>query len=226
MIGIIGSISDEVTLLVSMLKDPSHIFESGLSFWQGRLGNQPVVISTCGVGKVFASMCATIMVSKFNVASIINTGVAGGLAEGLKPGDFALATGFIQHDYDTSPIDNVSVGYFLELNTALFQTDFYLTSKLRLALAGERFTEGTIVSGDKFIADKETALSLRKTFKAIACEMEGGAIAQVCRITSRPFAALRCISDTADGQAVDDFSKFVSEAAEKSSRIVAQMLSL
>ena len=46
---------------------------------------------------------------------------------------------------------------------------------------------GRIASGDQFIDDKKHALSIQSEFKALACEMEGAAIAQVCYVNKVEF---------------------------------------
>ncbi|HKX40033.1 MAG TPA: 5'-methylthioadenosine/adenosylhomocysteine nucleosidase, partial [Burkholderiaceae bacterium] len=48
---------------------------------------------------------------------------------------------------------------------------------------------------------------------ALAVEMEGAAVAQVCADFDRPFAVLRAISDRADDTAHVDFGRFVVEVA-------------
>ena len=50
-------------------------------------------------------------------------------------------------------------------------------------------------------------------FAALAVEMEGAAVAQVCHDYGVPFAAMRTISDRADAQAHVDFSAFVNQVA-------------
>ncbi|AOE91274.1 Adenosylhomocysteine nucleosidase [Ralstonia solanacearum] len=46
---------------------------------------------------------------------------------------------------------------------------------------------------------------------ALAVEMEGAAVAQVCHEWGVPFAAIRTISDRADDAASVDFSQFIAE---------------
>ena len=48
---------------------------------------------------------------------------------------------------------------------------------------------------------------------ALAVEMEGAAVAQVCADYGVPFAALRTISDRADDDAHADFSRFIRQVA-------------
>ena len=65
-IGIIGAMSDEVDGLIARLE--GHIEEtvSGIKFHTGTIYGKPVVIARCGVGKVFAAMCATAMIIRYS----------------------------------------------------------------------------------------------------------------------------------------------------------------
>ena len=80
--------------------------------------------------------------------------------------------------------------------------------------------EGTIATGDQFVADKAVTALLRERFDAVACEMECGAIAHVCTLAGVPFGAVRCISDSADENATMDYPTFAAQAAATCSRTV------
>ena len=77
--------------------------------------------------------------------------------------------------------------------------------------------------------NSDNVLSLEKQcakndFNAIACEMEGAAIAAVCRNYDIPFVVIRCMSDKADGNAHEIYDHFSDDAADQSGRIVIKML--
>ena len=74
--------------------------------------------------------------------------------------------------------------------------------------------QGLIASGDQFIADAAARANLRAAAPdALAVEMEGGAIAQVCYEYDIPFAVMRTISDSADDDATVSFETFLEEVA-------------
>jgi adenosylhomocysteine nucleosidase len=76
--------------------------------------------------------------------------------------------------------------------------------------------EGLIISGDRFVATSAESDALRRELPdALAVEMEGAAVAQVCHDCGVPFAAVRTISDRADDSAHVDFNRFVSEVASR-----------
>jgi len=79
-----------------------------------------------------------------------------------------------------------------------------------------RVHSGMVVSGDRFVASASEAAALRQRLPdALAVEMEGAALAQVCHDLGVPFAVVRTISDRADDSAHVDFSRFVASIASR-----------
>jgi adenosylhomocysteine nucleosidase len=81
------------------------------------------------------------------------------------------------------------------------------------------------VSGDRFVATSSESRALQSALpQALAVEMEGAAIAQVCHDYGVPFAAVRTISDRADDEAHGDFLRFIREVASRHSAAVIEAL--
>ena len=98
-----------------------------------------------------------------------------------------------------------------------------MTSSSPSALSNKARTHlGTIATGDQFIADKKTGKKIHERFNASACDMEGGAIAQVCALADIPFGAVRCISDSADEKAHMDYPEFAAKAAATCAAMVME----
>ena len=81
-----------------------------------------------------------------------------------------------------------------------------------------------MLSGDQFIASKETVNKLFTEMDGACAEMEGAAVAQVCYMNRVPFVVLRSMSDKADGSAHVNFAEFTVQSSQRSHRIVAHML--
>jgi adenosylhomocysteine nucleosidase len=65
--------------------------------------------------------------------------------------------------------------------------------------------------------------ALRLAFPdALAVEMEGAAVAQVCHDFGLPFAVVRTISDRADDNAHVDFRRFIEQVARRYSRAMME----
>ena len=225
MIGIIGAMEIETRALIEGVKNAKSETVSGIIYTSGELEGKEVVIATCGVGKVYAAICAQTMILRYNPILIINTGVAGTLSPTLGIGDVAVATELLQHDMDTSPIGD-PIGLVSGINKIYFEADKETGAKLAecVAACGGRAECGRIASGDQFVADAARKKFIREQFSAIACEMEGAAIAQVATVNNIPFAVLRAISDSADGGATMDFPAFAAEASARSVAVLRRFL--
>ena len=225
MIGIIGAMSVEVEELKARLTDAKVEEFAGREYVSGRLCGREVVIAQCGIGKVFAAVCASTMILRYNVSAIINTGVAGTLSEEVGILDFAVSDAVVQHDMDTTAIGD-AIGLISGINVIEIPASKKLSAlALRLAREqGSRCESGIIASGDQFISSSERKSFIRDTFGAIACEMEGAAIGQVCYISDVDFVIIRCISDSATGEAQMEYPEMVSRAAKKSTELVIAML--
>ncbi len=224
-IGIIGAMRCEVDSLRGMLCDARLEVISGIEYTIGNLLGHEVVVAMCGVGKVFAALCAQTMILKYNPDVIINTGVAGGLSRTLTIGDIAVSTSVVQHDMDTSPIGDpkglISGINIIEIPADKGLCDLVLESAKELSMHMEA---GIIASGDQFVADAERKKYIVDTFSAISCEMEGAAIGQVCYVNNKPFVVIRAISDGGDDEAGMSFDKFMLLAAENSIKLLARVL--
>lgn len=227
MIGIIGAMDVEVRHLKNKLTDRKDRTVSGIEFASGLLAGKEVVIAKCGIGKVFAAICAEAMIIEFKVDCIINTGVGGTLTDRLSVGDTAISTAVVQHDMDTSALGD-PVGMVSGINKIFFPSDPELIIKAEKAvsLAKIKYACGVIASGDRFIGDRSAKEYIAKTFDAIACEMEGGAIGHTAYVNGIPFIVIRAISDSADGSADVDYPTFVARAAANSALITEKLISL
>lgn len=225
MIGIIGAMSIEVEGLKAKLQDAESQIICGAEYVSGKLCGKDVVVAQCGVGKVFAAVCANTMILKYNVNVIINTGVAGTLLSCLGILDFAVSSAVVQHDMDTTVIGD-EPGLISGINIVEIPASRRLSS-LAIDIAVEQgvaCARGIIASGDQFISSEEKKDHIRKTFGAIACEMEGAAVGHVCYLAGVEFIVIRCISDSATGDAEMEYPEMVSRAAKRSTALVLAML--
>ena len=221
MIGFIGAMQIELDGIRENMTDKKSVTISGVEYVTGKLGKNEIVTAVCGVGKVFAAVCAQTMILKFNPTLIINTGVAGGIADELNIGDVVVAEKVVQHDMDTSPIGD-PVGLISGINKIYFETDAKASEALAASLAkfGINTVRGTIATGDQFVSSSEKKVYLQNTFGAAACEMEGGSIGHVCYLNNTPFAVLRSISDKANEEATMDFPTFAKRSADGYVKVV------
>lgn len=225
MIGIIGAMDIEIEKITAAMSDVSSETISGITYTRGFIGGTQAVAAVCGIGKVFAAVCAQTMILKYAPDYIINTGVAGTLTDKLSVLGTAIATDLVQHDMDTTPLGDPP-GLLSGINIVYIKTDETLNAIACKAVKEEcgDFLTGTIASGDCFVASKEKKEFITNTFGAIACEMEGASIGHVCYLNNVPFTVIRSISDSADGSADMDYSEFRIRAAASSSAAVISII--
>lgn len=235
MIAVVAAMHEELAALLALMRDEQRIPVAGRDFWVGHLRGQPIVAVLSRIGKVAAATTATVLLERFGAQAIVFTGVAGGLAPGVEVGDVVVASKLLQHDLDASPI---FPKYEVPLTGhARFAADTAISDALAAvaadvlrdptALLGPKVVEdfsltapkvhrGLLVSGDRFVSTSAESDALRRALPdALAVEMEGAAVAQVCHDFGVPFAAVRTISDRADDAAHGDFTRFVSAVASR-----------
>ena len=224
-IGIIGAMQPEVEAIIAALEGSESETVSGITFHVGMLSGKRVAVAKCGIGKVFAALCAQTMILRYSPDLIVNTGVGGAIGGGLRCGDVVIADRLCQHDMDTSAIGDPK-GLVSGINMIYFDADEKAREILleQGAALGLAVKSGTVATGDKFIADSSDKHRIATDFSASVCEMEGCAIAQTAYVNGTPFAVVRAISDSADGEATMDYPTFLSIAAANSTKLTLALV--
>lgn len=226
--GIIGAMDEEVESLKQAVENAKITKLAGMEFCEGTLDGKPVVVVKCGVGKVNAGTCTQLLISVFGAGCIINTGVAGSLDASIDIGDIVVSTDAVQHDYDITAL-GFTPGALYETGEASLPADEEMrksaVNAVKECAPEVHVFEGRVCSGDQFVSSMEQKERIQAGFGGLCCEMEGGAIAQICCQNGIPFVIIRAISDKADGSAEMDYSEFVHEAAERCAAITRWMLS-
>ena len=127
-IGIIGAMEEEVSILKEAMEIEETVSYASMDFCKGKLCGKDVVIVRSGIGKVNAGICAQILVDKFNVGMLINTGIAGSLDAQIDIGDMVISTDCVEHDMDAS-IFGDPVGQVPRMDTFSFPADPVLVGK-------------------------------------------------------------------------------------------------
>lgn len=241
-VAIVSAMHEELRALLPLLRDPHPVRLAGRDFHQGTVHGRQVVLVLSGIGKVAAATTAALLLHEFNARQVLLTGVAGGLRRGVKVGDVVVARQLLQHDMDASPLFprfEVPLTGRARFDADPGLADALATAALRcLDRAGELIGtqhlvdfgiesplvhQGLVVSGDRFVSSESQSAELRALLpEALAVEMEGAAVAQVCADFRRPFAVIRTISDRADDQAHVDFKRFIGEVASVYTRAVLE----
>ncbi|WP_244815657.1 5'-methylthioadenosine/adenosylhomocysteine nucleosidase [Caballeronia sp. Lep1P3] len=245
-LGIMAALSQELGDLIAQMRAGGEVRTVTLGMREYHVGEAhgvPVVVTLARVGKVAAAATASALIHVFGVDAIVFTGVAGGVHADVRVGDIVVADALLQHDLDASPFfpryevplldrtrfdaDRAFSDALMTAARGFIETHADALAQ-RFAVSEPRVHRGLVVSGDRFIASQEAVNALRDAFPdALAVEMEGAALAQVCYEHGVPCAVVRTISDTADAEAPLSFAEFLTAiAGAYSSGLLARFLTL
>jgi len=206
-IAIMGAMAEEIEPLLSHVTDIKKTEYAANIYYEANYKGKEVVIAYSKIGKVFASLTATILIEKFGCDRLLFSGVAGAIDPDLDIGDLVIAV----------PEGEVCIA-----------TDPYLRSVAKEVASKKdiKLKEGIIATGDQFVANVERKNWIAKIFDAHALEMEGASVAVVCNALNVPFFILRAISDSADMDAGFDFDKFLEGSAKVSADFILEMVDI
>lgn len=220
-VGIIFAMKEELEALKKylVLNNEYEIFN--LSFYEGTISNVDVVLVQSGIGKVNAARTTQILIDNIKVDYIFNIGVAGGLDKTLSVGDIVIGERLIQHDFDITAFGH-NKGFIPDVGDYI-EADSYLINIANEVLKSDKeisVKHGTIASGDIFCSEAWMSEKINKKFNALACEMEGASIAQVCYLCHIPFLILRSISDVPNNNNVITYEEFL----DHSTKVIANSM--
>ena len=223
-IAIMGAMPEEVAPIVAKLDGLKETLYAANTYYEGSYHGQEVVVAYSKIGKVFATLTATILIEKFGCDRLLFSGVAGAISDDLKIGDLIIADGLCQHDLDITAFGH-PFGYVPEGEVCI-PTDITLRNMAKEIAESKGLTlkEGIIATGDQFVANSERKEWIGDTFKASALEMEGASVAVVCSALDIPFFILRAISDSADMDAGFNFDEFLESSAKISADFILSMV--
>ena len=198
MIGCVIAMDSEAEILLSQMDIEGVSSLYGKPVYTGKAFGKAVMLVVSGEGKVNAAAGACAAISK-GADVILNFGVAGGLSpERTQVSELYLIDKAVQYDFDLVQLSGKPVG------TLPDEDDNFLSLSCPSELDFDRRALGT---GDRFNdspADHKLLLELGCDIR----EMEGGAIAQVCKYAGVPCVMVKGISDVyGSGSTTEQFRK-------------------
>lgn len=221
-IGIIAAMDEEIATIKDLMQNVEVKNIIDLEFIIGKIHSKEVVLVKSGAGKVHAARTTQIMIDNFDIAYIINVGTAGGLNNDIEIGDIVIAEKLVQHDYDITAGGHEkgyvsNTGKYFECDKKLIEKSKQIINSLN-----ENFKAvvGLIATGDIFVQDINVKNRIKEEFDADCVEMEGAAIAQVCKLDRIPFIVIRAISDKPNGNNGIDFEKYLEMACKRYAKFI------
>ncbi len=234
----------------ALLREPRRRGLGPLPAITGLLDGIPVVVALTGVGKVEATVAATLLCQAGRAAALLGLGVAGSLVPELEPGDIVVGLRLVQHDYGVAtdggirpyrggqlPLPGVapdaepSIGAALEdrarsVLAGLRPAELPTPGPGREAPRRPRISFGTIATGDVFVAGDAVRRAIRARTGALAVEMEGAAVARVGARFGIPVLVVRAISDAAGTASAADFGAFLTAASASVAAVARRLVPL
>lgn len=217
----------EIELYLDRCDLRDSVQRAGLTIHESRQPSgfgHDLLLVRAGVGKVNAALCTQLLIDAFDAHTVICTGSAGALHDGLDIGDVVIAEDCVQHDVKVEFLD-LPRGQIPFTEHRFFETSPTLRDHAQdVSLPDHSIHVGRVLTGDTFVQDEAYRRQLREELDGDCVEMEGAAVGQVCAVNDVPYLVVRAISDRADGSSDVDFQSFLEDAARSSAQIVLHLL--
>ena len=226
-IGIVAAMQEEFEEIENKMKDVEIKIIKDLRFLIGKIGDYKCVLVQSGVGKVHAARTTQVMIDNFELQSIINVGVAGSINDNLNIGDVVIGKYVVQHDFDITAFGH-SKGYIPSIGNNI-KCNEKMLSKFNeimenIVERNYKIKLGVVATGDIFCTDIAMKDKIRANFDADVVDMECAAIAQVAYLSNIPFAVIRSVSDSPNGENEEDFEQNLDLASKRCANILAEYL--
>lgn len=202
MIGAVIAMDSEAEALLSQTETENILTVNGKPVYAGKSFGKDVLLCVCGVGKVNAAAGACAVLQR-GADILLNFGVAGGLGDRTQLTEVYLIDKAVQYDFDLTQLNGGKIG------TLDGETQNFLPLSVP---AGLDYPRRALGSGDRFNdspEDHRLLLSLGADIR----DMEGAAIAQVCKYAGIPFVSVKAISDVyGAGSTTEQFKKNTARA--------------
>lgn len=223
-VGIITAEQEELEAVKKIMDEETSLQSiNGIELIIGKIQTIDCIVTRSGIGKVNSARTTQILIDKFDIDYIINVGVAGSLIYSLNIGDIVIGNRVVQHDFDLTAFGH-SKGYIPGIGNEI-RSDSILVNKFKKAVdnidkKNYNIKIGTVATGDIFCTEVAMKDKIASRFKADCVEMEGAAIAQICKLNEKPFVVIRSISDSPDGNNQIDYNQYLKLASRRSANML------
>ena len=222
MIGIIGAMDEEISVISSEIKNLTVYDINNMKFYKGKIYDKDIVLVKSGIGMVNASITTTLLFKEFGVDKILFSGVAGSLNRNVNVGDVVIGDSLLEYLFDATEF-GYEIGTIPRMDTSIFRSDILL-NKIKNILKNDNIYYGKILSGDKFVSNLSEKEKLGEKFNALAVDMESASVAHCAHVLGIEFAIIRSISDSLNSSSVIEYTEFVNLAANNSKDVILKIL--
>ena len=204
--GLVASVISESTMFSRRLEIVGKPIPGHPVFYSGTVSQKRVVLGISGMGKTNAAHAVTKLIEKFSLSCMVSFGIGGAYpSSGLKVGDIAVAEKEVYADEGVLLKDGlhsleVTGIPLLKIRGQRYFNEFSVDKRLsRLALKTSgtvsHCRSGVFLTVSACTGTKKRAAELAGKFDAVCENMEGAAVAHICRIYGIPFVEIRGISN-------------------------------
>ena len=222
-IGMIVAMADELEpFLAACGKAAGTDTLKGYEVRKFEIGENRIYVVGSGAGEIAAASATQMLISRYDVETIVNFGVVGGLTPEMAISDPVVIRRVVHYDYDASP-------FYRELSPGQYpgETEKYIYTDeklLNLALSAcPELRAVSCASADKFVAGEEAKSALHTQFGADICEMEAAGILLTCKRCDVPALFIKAVSDGVTGGA-DEFEEMIGRASEVCVKVVLKVI--
>lgn len=185
MFGIVIALPSEAKALLEKVENLKQIKLADKTAYSCRILNNDAIIAISGIGKVSAALTTQLIIDKYSPDFILNFGTCGGVNNSVKTLNYYVIEKCCQYDFDLRDLDGVPLGYIQEYDTVFFNNHIKSLDFLE---------KSTLASADRFTNKIDDVNSINQIGCSL-CDMEGGAISQVCTSNSIPLVMIKGITD-------------------------------
>ena len=204
-IGVVAALEEEAAAL--LVGSGAALAGHAVALRVAMFGDARVLIATSGIGKVNASIAATLLVATHQADMLLMVGTAGRVA--TVPGSSYWLAEAIQHDYGAQR----SQGFVTYSAGSWPIGERELRPLCAMADPGSGLPSVRIVSGDAFVECPHHAGRLAGELGGTLVDMEAAAVAQVAQRFGVPWGGVKAVTDDADTASVDSFLTNLRRAA-------------
>ena len=162
-------------------------------------------VINCVIGEIAAAE-TQLLISLYHADLIVNYGVVGALTEKIGLAENCIVERVVHYDMDTSALDHVEVGRYLEYPDVYIPVDREVFEKARKICP--EIIPVTCCSADKFVEGREKKAALAEKYGGDICEMEAAGILLTANRNHVPALFIKSISDGITGGA-EEFEREV-----------------
>jgi adenosylhomocysteine nucleosidase len=181
---LVAALAIERRALQASLRAPSACQLGGRPAVRGRLGDTDVLLVQAGVGRDRARATVLEAARTCDVGAAWSLGLAGGLVDGLRPGDLVYPAVALEDAESTEPPLRGDSAH-----------EAVCAAMRRAALP---VVPGAVVTVRAPLRTSEAKRAAARRYGAVACDMEAAGVARAARTLGIPWTALKAVVDAVD----------------------------